>query len=138
MFIGRYQLGQSVPIAVQTEGAPGKPELSDDVPVADLFTAAGALVLSKRLPIVDRFGVTGWFLLPVFLDETFEEGNYLVNVHWADDGDARAKTYRFEIVPGGDTDGAVVAMHAYDRPHGKFLVQQLDSGRIVAGRNPRL
>jgi hypothetical protein len=45
---------------------------------------------------------------------------------------------RFDLVPGGDSGGAVIALHATDRPEGRAVVAQLASGRLALGRNPHI
>lgn len=136
---GRYQLGQSAPVAVRTVNGQGTPDLPDDVPIAYLYDASGVKKKAVLLPVVDQqAGGGGWFLLPLFLNEVFAEGTYQVAITWRVAGEVYMDTFRLEIVPGGHVAGAVIALQAYELPHGKFLVQQLDSGKVAAGRNPRL
>jgi hypothetical protein len=45
--------------------------------------------------------------------------------------------HTFRVLPGGDGSGQVVAMHEYNRPAARHLVQQRSSGTLWKGRNPR-
>lgn len=138
MYYGRFQLGQSVPLAIRTDDANGVPTMPDDVPVARIYKNDDTLVASQRIPVFDKSGTNGLFLLPFFLGPAFSVGRYRVLYSYTLSGTPQVKDDYFEIVAGGDPGGAVISAYWYDRPHAKFLIQQLDSGKLVQGRNPRL
>jgi hypothetical protein len=138
MYYGRFQLGQSVPLAIRTDDANGTPTTPDDVPSARIYKDDGTLVKVQRIPTLDKSGVTGLFLLPLFLSSTFAVGGYRVVYSYTISGSPQVKDDYFEIGAGGNAGGAVIGMFWYDRPQAKFLIQQLDSGKLVQGRNPRL
>ena len=138
MFRGRYQLGEEIPLGCRTLTAADVPTAPDDCPTMTISTAAGSIALSRKIPICDRYGVTGLFLDNVQLNTTFAAGAYIVNYVWVIGGTVLGDTDTFEIVAGGNADGACIASHFFDRPHADFIVQQVDSGQVVYGRNPKV
>jgi len=138
MFLGDFQLGRTVILDVQTTNASGTPTVPDDAPTCRIYSAAGALVQSKLMPVVEPEQVTGLFGLPVFLGLEFATGYYLVLLRWAISGTTYAEARSFRIVAGGDVEGAVVDMHWFQRPHANYLVHVLESGYVRKGQNPSL
>jgi hypothetical protein len=136
-YLGRYQLGQFVPLAVRTVNGSDVAGLPDDAPAALVYSDSGK-VLTQLLPIKDRFAVTGFFFHRLPLGAAFAAGRHWVLYQWLRSGTHFAESDVFEIGDGGHADGAVLALHHYRRPNAEFVVQQLDSGKLVRGRNPRL
>jgi hypothetical protein len=131
MFIGAYQLGDRVPLAVLTDALPAA------APVAVVHGETGP-VYSTLLPQIDRAGAPRLFTRSVHLDARWTPGYYSVQYAWTVAGSGRALVDTFQVLPNGHRDGAVIALYAYHRPHADFLVQQVDSGKIVKGRNPSI
>jgi len=138
MYLGRYQLGQHMTLFVRTRDASGTPAFPDQAPTAYITSAGGALVATKKMPVVDRFGATGVFMLPLPVGAAFAVGHYVVTYHFKISSYQGVESDQFEIVSGGNKDGAVIAAHWYERPHGHFIVQQTDAGKLIQGRNPSL
>lgn len=137
-WIGRYQLGQSISLFLVTRNADGTPAVPESPPVASISLPGGTVVLAKEMPVVDRYQYDGLFLLPVFLGGLFAEGLYSVAYQFAVGGLSITESDNFQVLPGGNADGNVVSMYFYERPQARFIVQQLDSGKIVQGRNPTM
>lgn len=136
---GRYQLGQHLPIMVLARGSDETPGVPTDTPRATIYSPAGAVVMFFDLPVVDRYSQTGLFGMPLRLGADFAttglyraEYHYLIGSYYGIEEDG------FEIVAGGNADGSVISMYYYDRPHAKFIVQELDSGKLRQGRNPTI
>ncbi len=136
-YLGRYMLGQRIFLGVRCLGAAGVPSLPDEAPVAQVYSST-ALVLSLRLPIQDRQDLDGWFGASLLLDSRFVEGPGRVLYQYTVSGTAGGQVDQFEIVPGGQADGAGLALVYYSRPASDFVLQQVDSGRLLRRRNPRL
>lgn len=137
MFLGRYILGDTVPLhvgAVDGNGAPAEP---DAAPIA-FVNSDSAQVATFKLPICDRYGVTGWFHYPLVLDARFAAGHYRVAYQWAISGTRYGGVATFEAVAGGQPDGPGLALFFYRRPSANYLILQTDGGRIVRRRNPRV
>ncbi len=135
MYRGRFQLGQDVPLGVLCRTAVGTATLPDDPPTLDVWTAT-AKVKTLLLPIQDRYGQTGLFGTKLFLDVSYATGIYKAEYRWQIGSYHGLEEDTFEVLPGGDGKGAVIALYHWERPHAKFLVQQLTSGALVRGRNP--
>lgn len=141
MFLGRYQQGVELPLTLQCVDAAGAPQDPAHDPVVTVYRDASPPVLIQSIPLAaDMRGVvTGFFRRPLFLNHLYgTAGRYLVVFRWQDaDGVAHSRAGSFTLLPGGSSDGAVIAMAYVQRPDARYLVWQTDSGRLVRGRNPR-
>jgi hypothetical protein len=136
VFIGRFQLGQIVPLLLVTKNAAGTPTVPNAPPTIKVWAPNGTEVLGAAIPMIDRYVQTGIFQGRVFLSALFAAGLYVVTYYYQVGSYQGLATDNFEIMPGGDPDGNVMAMYFYRQPQADFIVQSLDSGKIVQGRNP--
>jgi hypothetical protein len=137
--LGRYQAGDILPVAVQCQDATGTPDDPFDNPVCTIYTPAGVVAERFRLP-ADLRGVTaGLFRHPLLLPAlSSHRGPHTVYVSWQDsDGNAQGRVAVLTLLPGGDPDGAAVAMRSIRRPHATFLVRNTEAGGYEVGKNPR-
>lgn len=135
---GRYQIGEYVPLTVWCIDGNGTPTLPDQAPIARVYSDA-ALVLDVRMPIRDRYILTGYFQYPLFLDGRFAAGGHRVVYEYQLSSTLyMADLDTFEVTAGGHADGAILSMFWFNRPTADFLLTQVDSGRLVRRRNPRL
>lgn len=137
MIRGRYQLGEDVPLALWCRDASGAPSAPNEAPSADIWSSS-AKIRTLYLPAQDRAVVTGFFSYRLFLNSSYAPGLYRVNYRYRIGSFHVLEQDQFEILPGGDPAGAVIAMFDFEKPDAVFIVQSLDSGRIVRGKNPRL
>lgn len=138
MNLGRYQLGEEMVIPLHVTDGANTPGTPDVLPWAMVYSAAGAKVISALMAPRDRYRATGLFFYRLQLGSLFALGQYSVAVAYKVSGVGRLKTMKFEVVGGGDANGAVVSMYWMDRPQAKYLVQRTDAGARVFGRNPGL
>ncbi len=136
-YLGRQMLGGRILLGVRCQGPTGVPLVPDQAPVALVYSSSG-LVASLRLPIRDRQDLDGWFQTSLLLDSRFSTGLYRVVYQYTISGVAGGDTDTFEVVPGGQADGAGLALVYYSRPASDFCLLQSDSGRLIRKRNPRL
>jgi hypothetical protein len=132
---GRYQRGDAVPLGVATTAGEGVPTSPDAAPLATIAGPDGGVVATVRLPMAGddtHFGAAWVPGVDVAL------GNYSVTYTYQVAGVPGESTAAFEVIPGGDPGGAVVAMASVERPLARYIVAQLASGRLVQGTNPRL
>lgn len=134
--IGRHKLGQTAHFYVQCKNG-RTPTIPDDVPIYRIYSGS-ALVKTGKMPVIDRRYVTAFFVASVFLDGSFSEGFYSVVITYAISGTSVSETTSFRVDPGGNSDGHITAMYHFRRPNANFVVQGLETGRIVKGRNPRI
>lgn len=138
MYRGRWQLGQEIPLAVLCVDADETPTNPDAAPFLDVYSTSAKVIAGRRLPLLDRNGQRAFFQLNLRLDSRFAAGVYQVVYHYTIGSYLGQVHDTFEVVAGGDADGASIAAYWYERPHADFLVRQLDSGQLVKGKNPRL
>ncbi len=132
-YLGRYQQGQEVPLEIQCFQPKGIRALPDMAPVARMYRD-GALVGSQVLSVNDdgpgRFGFD--YLIGV----DSEPGLYAV-CYWYQTGIVvRSQWQVFEVVPGGDMAGPVIAATVLERPDGDQVLAQFGSGVLAVGRDP--
>lgn len=138
MYRGRAQLGQTVSLLLLCRSAVGTASLPDSPPVMKIYGPSGGAVRNKEMPILERYAQSGLFHYPLFLNADFSPGQYHVLYYFRVGADYGIEEDHFEVVAGGNQDGEITAMHFYQRPHADFIVQGLESGKIVHGRNPRV
>lgn len=136
-FIGRFQLGDVLPLLLVTRDASLTPQVPT-VPPAVTIWSSSAKVEKHEMPMIERFITDGMFLARVFLGSAYSTGLYTVSYNYAVGSYQGVETDSFEILPGGSVDGNVMSMYFYRRPQADFIVQGLDSGKIVQGRNPSI
>ena len=140
MYLGRYFQGQIVAIVVRTVNNDGTPAAPDNPPYIDLRDDDGQ-IRQVQAPIVDRYVVTGLFIYPLRLDASFPAGRYTATAFYRVSGAANyhgIDSDVFEVVSGGDPDGAIVTQHYWSRPEAVFLVQQTEAENLLLRRNPYL
>lgn len=138
MYLGRYQQGQEVPFVLLTKGSTGVPVAPDAAPLADVYSSTGLLASGLKVPALDGAAVTGLFQGFLYLDESYPVGHYSIEAHWVSGVFTGSMLLYFEVAPGGDATGQVLALCYYHRPQADFLVQQRTSGRVFKGKNPRV
>jgi hypothetical protein len=136
-WLGRYQLGGIVPIAVWARTAE-TPTLPASAPVAEIYADNGDHVATEKLPIQDRFGVTARFAGRVHLDGRFATGPYRVAYRWTIGSDDFGAVDLFDVLAGGNISGAGIGMYFFRHPGSDYLLMQTDGGRIRRNRNPRI
>ncbi len=136
-YLGKFQLGATVPLYLGCNDGTGALTVPDLPPQAKIFNGT-TLVESKLMPIEDRYILTGWFRATLFLGRLYSTGFYTVVYYYSTGSEAThgVDTDNFEIVGGGNVNGAVVGTYFYSRPEANYIVQGLESGQIIKGRNP--
>lgn len=133
-YLGRYQVGQAVPLAVTPLDGGGFATQPDAAPVATVTAPGGAVLGPFKLAMVAD---PTHFALAFFPGVGLPLGTYAVAYACLVAGQASTIAGSFDLIPGGDPGGAVVGLFSYDRPEARFVVAQLASGRLVQGKNPR-
>lgn len=133
--LGRFQLGATVPLYLPCKNSSGALAVPDSPPQWKVFSGT-TLVEAHLMPIEDRYVVTGLFRATLFLGRLYSTGQYNLVYYYKSSGYYGLETDTFEIVGGGDARGAVISTYFYDRPEARYVVQGLESGSIIKGRNP--
>lgn len=137
MFIGRFQLGEIVPIVVWARNNAGTPAVPSSHPEARIYDAAGTLVQTHSLPLVDSADTVGRFRYELPLGTQYAVGYYDVKIEYTISAVVYAELMSFQVLAGGHTDGALIAAELYNSPHSPWLVAETDRGALLAHRNPR-
>jgi hypothetical protein len=138
MYRGRVTQGSYLTLSVRTYDADDIPAAPTACPWLSVYDSSGVLLRRVRVPIADAGGVTGYFSIPLFLGPGFSAGHYHALYSWAVGSFEGGEMDSFQVVAGGNSQGSVVSMHEYNRPHARFAVHQTDGGQLKRGRNPRL
>ena len=136
-WIGRYQLGGWVPLTIECYDSSSDDSASDTAPEFTVYNASGTEVANGRLrhEVGDEDHVyTG----EVRLTSSFAAGMYWVLFEFTDGLFTGQELQNFEVVGGGNSSGAYIALHAYEAPHANILVGQLDGGTLEARKNPSI
>jgi hypothetical protein len=121
--VGRFRLGDVVPIAFVPAAAP----LS--APVFIISHAEGDKVLETP----------GWtwdgetFRIDVLLDNRFRTGTFVVRGEFVEQFELS-----FDVVPGGDPGSSVIATYCHEGNSRRVVLAQLKSGQLVSGVDPYL
>jgi hypothetical protein len=132
-YLGTVVLGRRAPFLVQTLGAGRVPALPMVPPTATLYDAGGNVAATFELPILDL--AAGLFGMGVRLS-TLAPGRYCVLYQYRVNG-YPGRVIDFLDLAAGDDAGAVISLFAHDRPEARYVLAQLDGGRLVQGRNPK-
>ena len=133
--LGRHQIGTELRIPLLFVDADDEPVAPDSAPTVEIWTG-GVKVVSDLMVPIDREILTGLFGCLLFL-RSLDVGLYQAIKRWTSGSYFGVEIDYFEIIPGGHDDGSVIAMYYFDTPTARFLVHQLDSGRLKPGKNPK-
>lgn len=135
MNLGRFHVGDSIPLAVSSEDNNGVPTLPTAAPTARIYSGS-TLIETVSLPIWDRYKVTAYFQKRHRLGSSYSAGTYLVVYGWTISATSYKKVAFFQVYSGGDADGNVIAAAAVERPEANYILYETESGSLMAGRNP--
>lgn len=112
-YLGRFRLGDYVPIAVVTRGSGTVEEGSTAAPQYTIYNASGTVVTGADDVSIEPQSKperVGWYGTEHRLDSNFSTGSYAVVVTWAEGGDGYAQTLSFEVTDGGHASGGYVGL----------------------------
>lgn len=136
-YIGSYRLGDHVPLQCVCIAPGGTNALPDVSPVASIYAPGGSKV-DLVMPVMDLYGKRGLFSFDLMLDSRFGTGLHRILYSFALGGLPYRTMSMFDVVSSGDAGGALISMTNYTTPQAVFIVGQLSSGRLVAGRGPSI
>ena len=144
MYRGRFRQGEYVPLLCHCRNASDVATVPDNSPLAVIWGPSNTKVESFKIPVAERYttiGAVAGALFAHFLrlgNAYATTGPYQVVYHYVAGTHTGIEVDDFEVVAGGHKDGNVIAAYWYQRPQAAFVVQQYDSGRLKASRNPRI
>ena len=146
MYIGRFMLGDWVPLQVLTYNSslavvwPTDGSANILSPYVTVYDASlNRILTAKQIPAHDPDTTTGYHFLEQRLGPEFSTGWHMVLYEWRDAASSENKSNidTFDVIAGGEDDGTYVGLHYYERPDSVQIVGVTDAGRIEARRNPR-
>ncbi len=140
MFLGRFQLGDFLPLTVQAMTSSGEvaPTAAPNYTIYDSSDAIVTGADDVKMPPLDKAVRTGWFAAEHRLNSAFSTGRYNVRIEWASSGSNYGREYSFEVVAGGNATGAYVGAEFFTPAHGNFIVGLSDGGTLESRKNPRV
>lgn len=136
MYNGRTDNGTELRLHVQCKTSTGQIVEPDVSPTIDIWFEGARVLTGLQMFPEERLIVTGFFVYPLYV-QNLSVGTYTCVLRWTHQGYNGVELAYFEVIPGGDNRGSVVAMFYFDTPQGRFLVQQTDAGQILMGKNPQ-
>lgn len=136
-YLGRWQQGQEMPLWVLCTDSSGNPVLPDAAPQVDVYSHSG-LGLTRTVPVLEPAATTGLFKGSLFLNAGFTPGTWCLSFRWKVGSYVGSSLASFEVAPGGDGSGQVLALFYFHQPNADYYVQQRTSGSVFKGKNPRL
>lgn len=137
MFIGRFQLGDFVPLLVWCRNNAGTPAQPTAHPTARIYDGGGTLVQTHDLPLVDSADTLGRFRFDLPLGSQYAVGYYTAKIDYTISAVVYSELQDFQVLAGGHSDGGLIAAELYNSPNSPWLVAETDRGALLAHRNPR-
>ncbi len=142
--MGKYVVGQSIPLMLCSRDANGAPTMPDSVPVAEIYDSAGSQVGSDiELASFARYdrdtsGANNAFFRRRFrLTSSFSAGGYSVLYKWVVSGTTYKQTDNFVVSYASDADGTVIGLFGVPLEGQQGAHWDTESGKIELGRGPR-
>jgi len=135
MYLGRFFTGEILPLVFQCADANGTPTVPSNAPYIDL-RGSGGQITQVQMPVLDKPNTTGLFMYPLLLNSSFTTGRYSATYFANAGGYPNLEVDAFEVVAGGDSEGAVITQAFWSRPEASYLVQQTEAGSVLLKRGP--
>lgn len=138
--LGRFQLGDWVPITFPTVNNTRTPSWPTATPTIKTFDASDVttVVETLRPPAFDMQRQTGLFRHWLRLSSTYAANKtYLAVATWTISGTDYADMFQWIVLPGGDADGAVIGAKFVSRPEANVVAYCVDGGKLKTSNNPR-
>jgi hypothetical protein len=134
--LGRYRLGEYVPLSVTTLAtSAGSATAPTSAPTVTVHRTLSTIVNAKRLPPT-RPAATGQFSADLFLGSDYAVGTHSANYAWTAGAYNGTAQDTFEVVQGGSVQGPVIAASWMPLPHANYVLYKTDDGTLRKGRNP--
>lgn len=136
---GRFQLGQYVPLFVQTTNTSGTATNPSAAPTCDVRSGGGTLVIDdQKIPPKDAGRTTGAFEYGQLLDDNFSAGKYFAFFSFTVGGTGMRALGMFEVLAGltNADDGPLTSLVFLGSPDADRLVGQTADAQNLIGRAP--
>ncbi len=139
-YLGRFQLGQAVPLWDLVRDQHGEPALpTAEPPEARVYNLdTRRFVETVRLTRSRRSRSDSVYARALPLGPLYSLGRHAVTFRAPSGGFTGYNTAIFEVVAGGDAAGPVLATHTLAAPGGDQVLAQLGDGALAKGSRPRV
>jgi hypothetical protein len=135
---GSAQQGGSAPLFVQARDGRGVPTIPTSQVSARVYKLGGDLASDAELAIVPHARATAVHAGGGTLGSAHAPGRYFALLRWEiAEESGGIEGFSFEVLPGGDPRGPVIAAHDVRRPEARHVLAQVAGGLVLGGRNPR-
>lgn len=134
-YLGRFHVGQSIPLGLASMNTTRVPTAPDEAPLAKIYNASGTLQETIDLPLASA--AKFYFQKRSRLGSGYSAGRHFVIYQWLIGGVTYQVADTFDVLSGGDADGGVIAMDVSNLPTGRHVVFETETGTLKSGRNPR-
>lgn len=137
MYLGRYRQGDWLPLILHCQDGDGEAVVPDEAPTARIYNRSGSLVGSEiKLPPIERYRLDGLFGARIHLGSSFSAlGTYHVRFKYTESTDF-VVLGAFNLVTGGDVNGAYYGLQHFTTPFSEYIVGQLADGTLEFRRGP--
>ena len=138
-FLGRFQVGQEVPLYAIVVDQNGQPEASTTVTPSARIYNLETLVRVEQLDLhrVRRSRAASFYGISVRIGRAYTPARYGVHVRMATGGFSGIRLMTFEVVPGGDAAGPVIAAVTSSNV-GDRVLTHLGEGSLALASGPRV
>lgn len=139
-YLGRFQLGQEVPLWVLVRDQHGVPALPTvEPPTARVYNLdTRRFVESLEMVRLKRSRLDSVYTRGLPLGRLYTPGRHAVLYRAPSGGFTGYNMAIFEVVAGGDPAGPSVASHSFPAPSGDQAIVQLGAGMLAKGSRPRV
>lgn len=142
MFLGRLRQGDEIYV---TQQATVRGTLNPTIPLAaptyQVYRDGSppTRLVDTKMAAYQPSLSNGVFRLSTFFGPLFgTPGNYFIVVRWTDaNGNGCQRIHTFELLPSGNSDGAIITMAEVVRPDARYILCTTDGGLLVRRKNPR-
>ena len=137
-FIGRFQLGDFVPVELWCTTLLEAIVQPDAAPTFQVVSAAGVTSATGKIPLAKRPETNQFFYTEIPLGTAFAVGFYTIVIRYVVNTLEQAELRQFEVVPGGAASGVPIAATTFQGRNGSYVVVQTNAGQLMTFRNPRI
>lgn len=136
MSVAQCKAGDELVITFSTRDHDNAASDPDNPPVASFYQGGSRVAVVPS--VIVQGERTDVYMIRAFIGNSFSVGKLIVVIRWGAGGDDCRLHVSAEVLPGGDSEGPIISMYAFNRPDGRYVVAQCAGGRLFRGKNPRL
>jgi hypothetical protein len=138
-YLGRYRLGQTVPLLVATIDTGFLAVAPDTAPTYAVHRLDDDVntVAATKMTLTAESEDTHLFNTNILVDRNYSPGQYAVEVSYDISSATHVEIWNFEVTSGGDRRGTPIALYSFEQHNGEHIVAMTDTGHVAFGRQPK-